>query len=708
MTFRNTHLASDEFPLFDKGRNRDTWSHRFEFLLSCLSYAVGLGNVWRFPYVCYKNGGGAFLLPFLVMLCITGLPLVFLELAFGQFASEGVVSIWKISPVFKGVGWSMFIMSGLIAMYYNMIIAWSLHYLFGSFATVLPWSYCGSWGSAFCVEDRHVVYNCSHHNGTWVNDMCKTALSVGEEVYNCIRHNGTWFNSTCMTVLSVGEEVYNCSRHNGTWFNNTCKTALSVGEEEYAGIRKLFEHEGPYRSASDEYFHDKVLEMSDGLHEIGGIKMELAFYLLLAWIIVCICLARGIRTSGKAAYFTAFFPYVVMSILLIRGLMLEGSGEGLKYFVTPQWDKLGSIQVWGDAAVQVFFSLSPCWGGLITLASFNKFHNNCLNDAIIVSLLDCLTSIFAGLVIFTIIGYMAHELEQPIADVVKDGAGLAFVVYPEAVRKLPLSQFWSVIFFAMLFSLGLGTQIATVTTVHTTLLDRFPATFHNNPRKSAYLLLAIVTVCFCMGLTFCTRGGMYLLQLFDNYAASYSLLFIGIVELLAISWVYGAKRFLDDIQSMLGKRPSKIWIILWQYISPATLMVILVLTWGNFQPSSYGDVMFPVWADVLGWLISLLSMLPVPIIALYVVYKQYRRSNSTLKLVIDKMSKPSEDWGPRLCRNRLERDKLNVAMWNNTDTRAPIAVISFTNKLEHPHQHTRTRDADVVSPTVPDVQLVNV
>ncbi|VDM81280.1 unnamed protein product [Strongylus vulgaris] len=82
---------------------RDRWATKMEFLLAVIGYAVDLGNIWRFPSVCYKHGGGAFLIPYLVMLLVGGLPMFYMELALGQFHRSGCVSIWrKVCPLFKG------------------------------------------------------------------------------------------------------------------------------------------------------------------------------------------------------------------------------------------------------------------------------------------------------------------------------------------------------------------------------------------------------------------------------------------------------------------------------------------------------------------------------------------------------------------------------------------------------------------------------
>ena len=192
---------------------------------------------------------------------------------------------------------------------------------------------------------------------------------------------------------------------------------------------------------------------------MGPIQWHLCLCLLAAWIIIFLCLIKGIKSSGKVVYFTATFPYVVLLILLIRAVLLEGAGKGIYFYLVPEWSKLADIEVWKDAAAQIFFSLSVAGGGLITLASYNKFHNNVVRDTFIVCFGNCLTSVFAGFAIFSVLGHMATKLGVDVGDVVKSGFGLAFEAYPDLVTQIPGSSFWAFLFFVMLFYARFGFAI---------------------------------------------------------------------------------------------------------------------------------------------------------------------------------------------------------------------------------------------------------
>ncbi|XP_040613671.1 sodium-dependent dopamine transporter isoform X2 [Mesocricetus auratus] len=134
---------------------RETWSKKIDFLLSVIGFAVDLANVWRFPYLCYKNGGGAFLVPYLLFMVIAGMPLFYMELALGQFNREGAAGVWKICPVLKGVGFTVILISFYVGFFYNVIIAWALHYFFSSFTMDLPWIHCNNtWNSPNCSDAR--------------------------------------------------------------------------------------------------------------------------------------------------------------------------------------------------------------------------------------------------------------------------------------------------------------------------------------------------------------------------------------------------------------------------------------------------------------------------------------------------------------------------------------------------------------------------
>ncbi|ELU02987.1 hypothetical protein CAPTEDRAFT_121763 [Capitella teleta] len=573
---------------------RGNWGGQLEFILTCVGYAVGLGNVWRFPYLCYKNGGGAFLVPYFVVLAIIGLPLFFMELAFGQFASLGPIAIWTVNPLFKGLGYSMVITNTVIGLYYNVIIAWTIYYFFASMTSELPWQECGhEWNTALCTTT--------------------------EQFRNYTMNN--------ITDLSIG---------NDTVLREDLKTP------------------------AEEYFYNGVLRMSDGIGDTGGIVWPLAACLFLAWSIVFLVLIKGISSLGKAiktvVYFSSIFPYVLLTVMLIRGVTLDGSTEGMLYYISPDFNRLTDARVWSDAATQIFYSLSTCTGGLIAMASYNKFKNNCYRDSFLVPIINCFTSFYAGFVIFSVLGFMAKEKHVSVANVAASGPGLVFVVYPEALTQMPLPPVWSVLFFFMLMTLGFSSEFSIMECFFSSVIDELDFVRKSAQRKVIFRAV-FCFVFFLIGLSMITNSGFYVFNIVDAFVGGFPLLFVGLLETIAIQFIYGFSNFSNDIEMMLGRKPGTFMKVTWLFLVPFLLLVIIVFLALQYErPSLFSGVYsYPAFAEGFGWLIVAACLLPIPIFFLF----NYMRLGGCK--VLREANRPRESWGPAAKEDRIGRYDPNIA-----------------------------------------------
>lgn len=577
----------------EEAGDRPKWDNKAQYLLTCVGFCVGLGNVWRFPYLCQSHGGGAFMIPFLILLVLEGIPLLHLEFAIGQRLRKGSVGVWRsINPHLTGVGIASLTVSFLVGMYYNTIMAWIMWYLFNSFQSPLPWSQC--------------------------------PLDANKTGY-----------------------VDECTRS----------------------------------STVDYFWYRETLNTSTAIDESGGLQWWMVLALVAAWSLLYVCCIRGIETSGKAVYVTSTLPYLVLTIFLIRGLTLKGSVEGIKFLFTPDVDELMNPQTWLDAGAQVFYSFSLAFGGLISFSSYNSVHNNCEQDAVLISIINGCTSVYSATVIYSIIGFRATQkfddcmsdnimklinefnyaedsitasnyneamnyLNQTHPGVIPglnltncnlqdllsqgvEGTGLAFIVFTEAIINMPISPLWAVLFFIMLFCLGLSTMFGNIEGVVVPLQDLrlLPRSW---PKEVFCGLTCLVS--FALGLIFAQRSGNYWLALFDNFAGSIPLLVIGFCEMFAVVYIYGIDRFNKDIEFMVGHKPNIFWQVTWRVISPLIMIVILIFYFVTKLPTSLTYLVwdqeapefptlaardFPSWIYVIIFILAGIPSLSIPLFAIF-------------------------------------------------------------------------------------------
>ncbi|CAF1181269.1 unnamed protein product [Adineta steineri] len=582
--------------------DRGQWTGRFDFFFSSLGYAVGLGAIWRFPYLCYRNGGGVFLIPYFIFLFLLGIPLFYLETSLGQFTSQGVVQCWRMAPIFKGLGISMSLISFFMIVYYAMLVGYSILYFVLSFRSKLEWATCGAWAGPNCTDDFSTfVMRCNYEN-TYKDP------------------NGRCYTWTNQGLTQIG------------WWN----------------IESRIQYRKPVLP-SDDYFNNFILNKSQGIGYISTMEWPLVLSLLAAWVLVFACLCRGIKLSGKVVYFTSIFPYVILLILGIRGWTLPGCGRGIYFYMKPDLSRLADGRVWNDAANQIFFVLSVSYGGLITLSSYNKFNQKILGNTITVCLANILTSIFAGFVIFAYLGYLSYITGQDVENVVSEGPGLAFIVYPYAVTTLPAAPLWSILFFLMLILLGLDSMFASVETIVAVITDQI----HALRRYHTLITLIICISAFGLGLLLCTDAGIYWITFLDQFNSSYPAFTIGILECICIAYVYGSNNFRKDIKAMVGPknmgvRVFRLFQICWMFITPIIILALIIFTSINFPALRLGNYNFPHWSYKLGWCLVALILSGTVFYALYAIIHFVLIDRNTYRVLIN----PEPQWGPLLEQNR--------------------------------------------------------
>ncbi len=446
-------------------KTRQIWNSKAGFILSAIGSAVGLGNIWRFPYVLYENGGGGFLIPYFIAIFTAAIPLLILEYSLGsKFRASAPLAFARINKKFEIIGWLPTFLGLTIILYYSSIVSWAINYVILSFNS--------GWGT---------------------------------------NPEGFFF----------GE------------FLNTTKSPFILGE----------------------------------------INLPILIGLAIVWggtFFLCSnSVDKGIEKVNKV-----LLPVLVISliIIVIRGILLDGAAVGLNTLFTPDFSVLSKPDVWLAAYSQVFFSLSVAMGVMITYSSYLPKNSDVVNTAYITGLANSTFEFTIAIGIFGILGYMATQQGVAVQDVVAGGVGLAFIVFPEAFNLMgSFGKILGVVFFSTLVFAGFTSFVSLTEAVIMPIIDKFKVA-----RKKVYLV--VCSLGFLISSVFATGAGLLILDIVDNFVNLFVLISIGILEAIAIGYLYKIGKIKDYANKVSSMKIGLPWVISITFIVPVLLTFNLILS----------------------------------------------------------------------------------------------------------------------------------
>lgn len=450
---------------------KSVWDNNISFILAMIGSAVGLGNIWRFPNVLYSNGGGSFMIPYIVSLFILGISFVLVEYAVGfRFKTSLSKIFFSIKARLEPIAWFIVLVVFLITTYYVCVVGWDLIYLGLSFVQ--------GWGAN-----------------------------------------------------------------------------------------------------PDVFFTVDVLHASDSLSGIFTIVPWVLLSVFLIWAFAWFIAQKDLNEGiGKVSRILLPILLVIVIIIVAFSLPLPGASIGYKQIFTPNWSVLTNLNVWLAAFGQIVFSLSLGMSIALTYASYLPETSKLTDNALIVAFSNSGFEVFNAIGIFSILGFMTFTSGIPFNELVTEGTGLAFVVFPNVFN---LMQPWSMIigplFFACILFAGITSVMALLEVVSFAISEKFGFS-----RKKSATLVCIVG--FCISSIFATSAGSYLLGIFDAFLNNFALFFGVLLECIIFGWVYNFDNLVETLNTHSNIQMNQFWPIIIKYILP-------ICIWGLWAQGVYNIIL---------------------------------------------------------------------------------------------------------------------
>lgn len=439
------------------------WDSTLTFIFAMIGVAIGLGNIWRFSYIVYSNGGGAFFVPYVVAIFLMGIPFLILEYGIGFSFKKSFSEIFKsINPKFEYIAWILIFSISIVLIYYMVIISWDLFYLVKSFTF--------SWGS----------------------------------------------DTAAYFVQNVGG--------------------------------------------------------SENLSKIGEFFIPIAGGVIASWIILWFISHRSIdKGIGLASKILIPAVFIIMAIIVIFALTLPGASIGINALINPNWNLLWDINIWIVAFSQIVFSLGIGEALALTYASYLSDNKGLTDNVFLVVASNSSFEIFTAFGVFSILGYMSATSGTPMVQLVSEGTGLIFVVFPKIFSLMGFAgRILAPLFFLAVLFAGISSAFAFFEPIIASISSK-----SNMSRKKLVTILSIIG-CLC-SLIFTCGISSYLVGIVDGFVNKFGILLLIAIQCVIFGWYYGAEKVIPALNEKSRIKVGFIWTTTIKYILPIFLVIIWLI-----------------------------------------------------------------------------------------------------------------------------------
>ena len=436
------------------------WDSSIAFIFAMIGAAVGLGNIWRFSYVLYSNGGGSFFIPYFTAIAIMGIPFLILEYGVGFSFKESFSKIMrKINPKFEIIAWILVLFVFIVTIYYMVILSWDLIYLLSSFTF--------SWGTDAAAYFTQTVGGSSNLSNA----------------------------SFLLIPTTVG--------------------------------------------------------------------------VLILWVILWFIAHRNVdKGIGKVSKILIPALFVIMGVIIVYALTLPGADIGVSTLLTPDWGKLLDVNIWLAAFAQIIFSLSMGQAIALTYARYLPENSKLIDNVLIVVASNSAFEICTAFGVFSILGYMSATSGTPMVQLITEGTGLIFVVFPMIFNIMgPIGRVLAPLLFLAILFAGITSALGFFEPMLNSTVDKLGWS-----RKKAATILGIIGCAFSLILT--TGISSYLVGIIDSFVNEFGILLLIGVQCIIFAWFYGVDNFLPALNECSTFKVGKTWMFIIKYLLPIVLIVM--------------------------------------------------------------------------------------------------------------------------------------